>query len=93
MTIKKKPTRSYAIESACHECMGGYEDHKDCECTSCPLYMWQPYRKLEPDLTWTKFNPKRKGMVTWDESQRNLTEEQRVAAAERLKKAREQKDG
>ena len=93
MTTKKKPTRAYAIESACHECMAEYEDMKDCECSWCPLYMYQPYRKLEPRLDWTEFNPRRKGKVTWDESKRTLTEEQRAAAAERLSKAREKKDG
>jgi len=24
----------------------------DCEITTCPLYFFQPYRKLEPDYTW-----------------------------------------
>jgi len=42
--------------------MGYYSDGKiDCECTSCPLYPWMPYRKKEPNWDWVKINPSRKG--------------------------------
>lgn len=59
-----KPTRKNAILAQCHECLGYYTDGmQDCENISCSLYLYMPYRKLEPDLTWASYNPKRKGRV------------------------------
>jgi hypothetical protein len=83
-------SRSAAMKWKCHECMGGYTDgREDCGVKVCALYPWMPYRKEEPDLTWTKYNPSRVGEVEKDSSGYKMSEEQRKAAGERLKKARE----
>jgi hypothetical protein len=59
-----KPTLKNAILAQCHQCMGYYSDGKeDYRNTKCPLYNWMPYRKLEPDLSWTQINPKRMGKI------------------------------
>ena len=87
-----KLTRTNAMAAKCHKCMGEYFDGKDdCGNTICPLYAWMQYRKKIPDFTWLKFNPKKKGTVTWEDSTRNLTDEQRKAMSDRLKKARDKK--
>ncbi|MHA1286576.1 MAG: hypothetical protein ACTSPB_04130 [Candidatus Thorarchaeota archaeon] len=84
-----RPTRSVAMAAKCHNCTGGYLDgKKDCENTQCELYPWMPYKKMKPDLEWLKYNPKQKGLVTWEDSQRDLTDEQRQAIADRLSKSR-----
>ena len=85
-----KPTRVLAMQYQCHMCMGHYADGKvDCEVVDCSLYPWMPYRKKEPDLKWLDYNPKSKGLVTWEDSGREMSEEQKAAAAERLREARE----
>lgn len=85
--ILKAVSRKYAIEMQCHECMGRYADGKqDCQNVKCSLYSYMPYAKLEPDLSWTEYNPRKKGMVTWFDSQRDMTDEQKDAVRERFSK-------
>ena len=97
MPKKKKPdrpTKAQCLLAHCHQCLGYYADGKaDCENVSCPLYEYMPYREQEPDYTWRQYNPKRKGLLTWEESkrQKELTDEEREAINERLSKAREAK--
>jgi hypothetical protein len=87
---EQKLTRKQAMEYACHECLGYYADGKqDCECVRCPLYSFMKYAKKEPDLSFMKYNPSRVGRVTWEDSKRDITEEQRQAAADRLRQSRE----
>lgn len=90
--MSKKPNRSQAMLSMCSQCMGYYADGKvDCGCVSCPHYMWMPYRKQEPDLSWMNYNPKAKGKVTWEESKRNtreMSEEEKRAFVDRVQKAK-----
>jgi hypothetical protein len=89
MSKPDKPMRSLAMLSKCHNCTGGYIDGKvDCEVEACELYPWMPFRKQDPHLTWMDFNPRRVGLVTWEESEREMTSEQRIAAADRLRKMR-----
>jgi len=39
-----------AMEAKCFECCNGYIDGRiDCKVTSCPLYPWMPYAKVESD--------------------------------------------
>jgi hypothetical protein len=93
--MKEKVTRAEAILSQCHKCSGHYADGKeDCEDVKCSLYSFMPYRKKEPDLTWKKYNPKKKGLVTWEDSKREIDDDTRAALIERMGKAREarQKD-
>lgn len=56
MPITKKgeaPGAPEARRAMCFECMGDMLDGRaDCEIVTCPIYFWQPYRKLEPDYTW-----------------------------------------
>ena len=86
----KKPSLKQAVLAMCHQCPNYWGDGKiDCEMVDCPLYHWQAYRNQEPDYSWMKLNPKRQGKVTWEDSKREMSEEDRLAAAERLKKARE----
>lgn len=90
MTI---PTRKECIMAFCHDCGGHYTDGKvDCENTRCALYYYMPYRKKEPDYTWQKYNPTRRGLVTWEESERELSDEARANAAERLAGIRKRKN-
>jgi hypothetical protein len=70
--------------------MAHYHDGKDdCENTTCSLYTFMPYRKLDPDLTWAQYNPRKKGLVTWEDSKREIDDETRAALVERMGKARE----
>ena len=94
MTKTKGPGRSEAMLKKCHECCGYYEDGKiDCEVPDCPLYKWMPYRKQEPDLGWFQYNPRAKGKVLKEDTKREISDEQRIAMAERLKKARMARGG
>lgn len=90
----KDITRKEAIQAMCWECMGHYSDGKE-SCTSvrCPLYTFMPYKDKDkgPDLWWKKYNPKRSGLVTWEESAREISEEQRQEMVERLQRTRERK--
>ena len=82
----EKPTRAASILAHCWQCLGYYEDGKtDCENVKCPLYPFMPYKKNDPDLWWLEYNPKRAGRVTWEESSRDLTEEDRARIRARLK--------
>lgn len=59
-----KVTRKNAMMAKCADCCGHWVDGKeDCEVTSCPLYPYMKYRKMDPDLSWTRFNPGRVGRV------------------------------
>lgn len=90
--MKTKITIKRALELQCHECMGHYSDGKvDCECTSCSLYKWMPYRKLEPNYSRFDYSPRRTGKVLLEDCAVILTDEQRQAASDRLKAARERK--
>lgn len=81
------------MRAKCHDCMGGYVDggRDDCGVTACPLYPWMPYAADPPDLKWLDYNPKRKGNVTWEDSGREMSDEEREAAAERLRGNRPKK--
>ena len=82
-----KPTRKEVIQTQCWHCMGFYADgRQDCENVGCPLYEYMPYRKLQPSNELFVYNPKRVGKVTFEECR--MTDEQREAAGERLRKAR-----
>lgn len=84
---KGKPSRAAAMKAKCHDCMGAYQEGKeDCGVTKCSLYPWMPYRKLSPDLGWQDINPSRKGVVAKGDGGRTMSEEQRKAASERMKK-------
>lgn len=90
MAKPEKPTRALAMQAICHECLGYYADGKvDCENPRCALYTWMPYRKMEPNMEWFKFNPKSKGRVTWEDSERKISDEAKQAAADRLRKMHE----
>lgn len=79
------------MRAKCHECMGGYIDGRaSCSATACPLYPWMPYADADPDLKWLEFNPKRVGLVRWEDSGREMTDEDREAAAKRLSIRRSQ---
>lgn len=81
----KKPTRKEAIELQCHQCSGAYSDGKeDCENIKCPLYSFMPYAKKEPDLNLFKYNPRKKGYITWEESKKEYTEEEKRQMKERM---------
>lgn len=87
--MKEKVTRANAILAQCHQCMAYYQDGKDdCGCTKCSLYTFMPYRKLEPDNTWMNYNPRKKGLVTWEDSKREIDEDTRQALVARMSKAR-----
>lgn len=82
---KRERSSRSAIEGKCFDCTGGYADgYKDCEITYCPLYRFMPYRKLNPDFTWSKIYTKR---------HKNVSEEERVKIGERLKLSRQTKFG
>lgn len=91
-----RPTKNECILAHCHECMGFYSDGKiDCKNPKCKFYVYMPYRNKnsEPDYEWRQYNPKRIGLITFEESKRfnDLTDEQRREIAERLQRAREEK--
>lgn len=82
--MAKKNTRSYGMLEKCAECQGYWLDgHKDCQITTCGLYPWMPYRKLEPDWGWSDYSTKRTGRVTWDEAKSDMSPEQEEAAKQR----------
>lgn len=86
----KTKSRKQAMLLKCWDCCGQYDDGmKDCEVTVCPLYEWMPYRNLEPDTSVFNFSPRRRGHVTLEDASREMTDEQREAAADRLRKARQ----
>jgi len=88
-----KPTRSKAMDAKCHECSAEYYDGKvDCEVPSCSLYSWMPYRSLVPDLKWMHFNPRRVGKVLWEESGREMSDEEKEKLAARLRKMRDSRN-
>ncbi len=77
-----------ALKAKCADCMCHWEDgQRDCCVTSCPLYSFNRFAKMEPDLEWLNWNPYAKGIV--EKKTRELTEDQKKELAERLKKARE----
>lgn len=81
-----KPSMKQAILSKCHSCMCEYADkHQDCGIVKCSLYSWMPYRKLEPDLNWTKYNPLRTGLV--ERVRKTLSPEEKKAIRERFTRA------
>lgn len=87
--VPKKATRKLAMLAMCHNCTGEYYDGKiDCEVAICPLYPWMPYASSLPDETWLKHNPRMKGKILWEDCGKTMTEEQRQAAAERLRSYR-----
>ena len=48
-----KPGFREAMRAKCFDCCGDMIDGRmDCEVVDCALYLWQPYRKLAPDLNW-----------------------------------------
>ena len=78
-TVKNplKLTPMNAILSQCHECLGQYYDGcTDCENVRCSLYTYMPFRKLEPDTWWTKYNPRAVGLR--ERVKRVLTEEEKA---------------
>lgn len=85
-----KVTFKNAILSHCKGCVGHYIDGKiDCENVVCEFYTWMPYRKLEPDLTWTMYHPRRKGRILRSEIQtQTLSDEQKARLAETLRRVR-----
>jgi hypothetical protein len=85
-----KVTFKNAILAQCHECLGYYADGmQDCENVKCSLYSYMPYRKLEPDLTWTRYHPKRKGRILRSEIRtQTLSDEQKARLAETLRRGR-----
>jgi hypothetical protein len=93
MKKPEKQTRTLAMLAKCHDCMGEYSDGIiDCKNPTCPLYTWMPRKKTDPDLEWLNYNPKMKGKVLWEDCGRELTDEQRKNARDRLKAARERKN-
>jgi hypothetical protein len=92
MKKPEKPSRVLAMLAKCHDCMGGYYDGiKDCRNHQCPLYSWMPRRAGCPDLTWLEYNPRKKGKVKWEDCGREMTEEEKQVARDRLANIRELK--
>lgn len=90
MADEKKPKRAAAMVMKCAECCGNWTDGRvDCGITGCSLYPWMPFKSKEPDLTWMDFNPKRVGKITWEESKRDISDEQR----ERMSKMAKERFG
>ena len=85
-----KPTRSLAMMAKCHSCMAEYADGiNDCRNYSCPLYTWMiRANKAAADLEWMDYNPRKKGLVKWEDCGREMTDEERQAARDRLAAAR-----
>lgn len=83
-----KVTPKNAMKSKCHECMGHYYDGRiDCENTACSLYSYMPHRKLEPDTTWTQYNPNAVGLK--ERVSRVLSDEERETIRARFVLARQ----
>ena len=90
MKKPEKPTLRLAVLAKCHNCTGYYADGiTDCEVPSCPLYKWMPRGRSKIDLGWMEFNPRKKGLVRWENCGVEMTEEQKIKARERLQKARD----
>lgn len=89
-----KVTMKNAILAQCHKCLGYYTDGvQDCENVKCSLYPYMPYRKLEPDLTWTEYHPKRVGLVKFSSiPKKKLSEEQKAKLAAKLAECRAKKE-
>ena len=85
MTKHKKPTLKKAVLAFCHMCMGYWHDGvMNCENYVCQLYSWQIRAdKAKAKLEWMKYNPKRRGKVTWEECERDISDEEREALKER----------
>jgi hypothetical protein len=84
-----KPTLKIAVLAKCHSCMAEYADGiNDCRNASCPLYNWMIRAREKPDLEWLKYNPRKKGLVRWEDCGRELTEEEKQIARDRLAAAR-----
>lgn len=48
-----RPSSTKAMRAKCFDCCGDMIDGRvDCQIVKCPLYYWQPYRRLTPDLSW-----------------------------------------
>lgn len=87
MKTPKKPTMKLCILAHCHQCLGYFQDGRiDCQNVRCPLYPFMPYRKMDPDLEWLKYNPKRAGKVKYGDCGRDLTDEQKKKLSENIKK-------
>lgn len=86
-----KVTFKNAILAQCHECLGYYADGmQDCENTKCSLYTYMPYRRLEPDLTWTQYHPKRVGRILRSDIRTKvLSDEQKEKLLQGLKQSRQ----
>lgn len=87
-----KPTMKLAIMAHCHQCLGYWSDgpDRDCRNVKCPLYPFMPYRKMEPDLEWLEYNPKRVGKVKYEDCEgKPMSEEHKKAVLKGLKKAHE----
>jgi len=89
-----KPTPKNAALAMCHRCMGYWSDGiADCTDYTCPLYSWQIRAdKSKVDTTWMDYNPKRKGLVTWEECERDLSDEEREKIADRFRSASSKAD-
>jgi hypothetical protein len=89
-----KVTMKNAILAKCHNCMAYYVDGLlDCENPRCPLYTWMPYRKREPNLLWTEFHPKKKGLVKFSSiPKKQLSEERKAKLAAKLAEIRAKKE-
>ena len=86
-----KQTLKKAALAVCHRCLGFWSDGVvDCEDYKCPLYYWQIRAdKSKADLEWMKYNPKRVVLVTWEESKKELTDEQRKEIGKRFRVVKE----
>jgi hypothetical protein len=86
MAKPEKLTPLKAIHWRCHNCEYYYLDGKnDCENTKCELYSFMKYAKLKPDLSFMEFSPYQKGLTRWEDCERQMTDEQRAAAAQRMR--------
>lgn len=81
-----KPSRKECMDEQCSACLAHWVDGKvDCENVRCSMYYYMPYRKLEPEYEWRKYNPRRVGRVTWEECEQSLSDEERQKRSERAK--------
>lgn len=89
----KKPTLKVAMLAHCHRCMGHYQDpDRDCTDTTCPFYSFFPYAKLKPDLSWLNYNPRRRGLILWEDCKTKISEERKEELRERMKEMRKKKN-